>query len=177
MLPDARLSHATSGRLRIKVPSKKGDGAYFHSLKERLTQCGGVEGLSVNPVTGSVLVLHAAGVDAIREYAEAQGLFRLSGNSPLPVSGAATPLSQRVALNYESFDRRLRSMTGGEIDIPGMAFVVLLGLGIYQIGRGNFAAPAWYTAWWYALNIFLKGLPGGGGREGNKETSGKETTQ
>ena len=35
---------------------------------------------------------------------------------------------------------------------------LVLGMGGYEISRGRFATPAWYTAFWYALNIFLKGL-------------------
>jgi len=39
-----------------------------------------------------------------------------------------------------------------------MAILSLLGLGLYQILRGNFRAPPWYTAFWYALGIFTKSL-------------------
>ena len=37
-------------------------------------------------------------------------------------------------------------------------FGVLLALGIYQISRGNFMAPAWYTAFWYAFGVLTKTL-------------------
>lgn len=43
-------------------------------------------------------------------------------------------------------------------DLPGMAFLTLLGVGIYQLVRGNFAAPPWYTAFWYAMGIFTKSI-------------------
>jgi hypothetical protein len=39
-----------------------------------------------------------------------------------------------------------------------------MGAGIYQIARGNFAAPAWYTAFWYALGLF--------GNKGGKDAKG-----
>ena len=45
------------------------------------------------------------------------------------------------------------------MDLGTASFGALLIMGIYQISRGNFMAPAWYTAFWYALNIFLKSKP------------------
>jgi hypothetical protein len=49
-------------------------------------------------------------------------------------------------------------MTGGELDIPSVFFAALLISGIYQIARGNMAAPAWYTAFWYAFGIFSRDM-------------------
>ncbi len=47
-------------------------------------------------------------------------------------------------------------MTGGGLYLPGATFVALVGAGVYKIAQGKFAAPAWYMAFWYALNIFLR---------------------
>jgi hypothetical protein len=48
--------------------------------------------------------------------------------------------------------------TGGWLDLPGMAFLLLLGIGIYQIRRGNIGLPPWYTAFWYAFGVYTKSL-------------------
>ena len=64
-------------------------------------------------------------------------------------------LAESLGLTDQSTNDKIKKLTGGDMDIAGIAFVTLLGLGIYQISRGNFIAPAWYTAFWYAMNIFL----------------------
>ena len=57
--PDAYISHATSGRFRIRVPSKKGDAAFFQSLKELGGNFPNIHEVSVNPVSGSILIKHS----------------------------------------------------------------------------------------------------------------------
>ncbi len=151
MLPDAAVSHITAGRMRIKIASKKGDAAYFSCLHERFSSCEGIERLEVNALTGSVLFINPADIKVIAAYAEANKLFKLGRSQP-----DTTPFSNTIAKTFKAFDKKTKSFTGNDMDIPGAAFLVLLGVGIYQISRGNFTAPAWYTAFWYALNIFLK---------------------
>jgi copper chaperone CopZ len=50
--------HAVEGRLRIKVPEVKGAPLKAREIEGHLTLCPGVEEVSANPITGSVLVLY-----------------------------------------------------------------------------------------------------------------------
>ncbi len=154
MLPVATICHKTPGRLRVKVLSRKGDSSYFSSLAEHFSRYQGIDTLSVNAVTGSALFLHSLETQTIAQYAEANNLFRLEN----PKHKAAS-LSSKVVKSFRDFDKKIKAFTGDELDVPGLAFLALLGMGMYQISIGNFMAPAWYTAFWYALNIFLKALP------------------
>lgn len=156
-LPDAFLSHRISGRARLKIPSKKGDFHYFKSLKEQMPECSGIETVEVNPVSGSVLIVHTSDIEQIAEYARSRNIFDLKNNRPDPVN-----LRHTVSKTFKDINGKIKGITGGDMDIASAAFLTLLGLGIYQISRGNFAAPAWYTAFWYALNIFLKSGNKGG---------------
>jgi hypothetical protein len=157
--PDAFLSHKISGRARLKIPSKKGDFHYFKSLKEQLSGCSGIETVEVNPVSGSILIVHASDIEKIAEYARNKNIFNLKNNRPEPAN-----LHRTVSKAFKDINGKIKGITGGDMDIAGAAFLTLLGLGIYQISRGNFIAPAWYTAFWYALSIFLM--------SGNKEGQG-----
>lgn len=145
------MSHAITGRMRVKIPSKRMDSSYFASLKDQLTKKEEIIQVETNPMTGSLLIHHRLDSQTISDYAESAGLFMVAMQNP-----KTTPLSQKVTGAFKDFDKNVKGFTGGELDIPGIAFIVLTGLGVFQISRGNFAAPAWYTAFWYALNIFLK---------------------
>lgn len=156
-LPDALLSHKVSGRIRLKIPSKKGDSQYFESLKEQLYGFSGIKIVEINPMLGSVLIIHTSDVERIAEHAQKNSLFSLRSFKP-----NLTNLHYRVSEAFKDINKKIKGITGGDIDIAGLVFLSLLGLGIYQIMRGNFAAPAWYTAFWYAFDIFLKSGNKGG---------------
>jgi hypothetical protein len=149
-LIEALICHKSAGRLRLKVPSKKGNAAYFNELKNAFSEIEGLQGIEVNQMTASVLLL-AADTKKIADYAASKELFIIK-DEPMKHDS----LRSGVADAFRIINGKLKSVTGGDIDAAGAAFLALAGIGIYQISRGNFAAPAWYTAFWYALNIFLK---------------------
>jgi len=154
MLPEAHLGHQTSGRLRIRVPSQKGDPAYFSELRDAFFKYGNFERLEVNPHTGSVLFVDEnLDADAVMSYAEDKELFRLQQPKKNPES-----LSERIVQPIRELSDSLNSFTKGELDLPGMAFLALLGVGVYQLYKGNLRSPPWYTAFWYALGIFTKSI-------------------
>jgi hypothetical protein len=104
--------------------------------------------VEVNPLTAGIFLITRESASVIAEYAENSSLFRLRNPADHPVV-----LSRRFSDVFKVVNNKTRSFTGGELDIPSMIFLALLGSGIYQISRGNFEAPAWYTAFWYALGI------------------------
>jgi hypothetical protein len=153
-LPDAFLSHRTSGRVRIKIPSKKGDRAYFTVLMDELSKYSFIEKIETNPLTGSVLLIYRGDFETVVEKAEANNIFRLKESKT-----NSTDLHRKVSDVFKGINNQIKRITDGGLDLGAITFLSLLGAGIYQISRGNFTAPAWYTAFWYALNIFLKSRP------------------
>jgi hypothetical protein len=151
MLPAAHISHRTTGRLRVKIPSRKGDQAYLLSVKEHFSGLEGVEAVEINPLTASVLITHSSDERAIAQYARSSNLFVLQGLDSSPAG-----LQRRISKAFGNINSQLKTATSGEIDVGGLAFVVLMGFGVYQISVGNLTALPWYAAFWYALNIFLK---------------------
>jgi hypothetical protein len=154
MLPDARIVHQTSERMRLKIPSKKGDELYFLSLKKELSKQKGVEDLEVNPLTGSLLVLHNGNRQDLIHFAESKELFKVAAEEKQHYGS----LTSIVLGLFNSVNNVIKDLTKKELDIPAIAFLALISVAIYQIARGNFKAPAWYTALWYGTNIFLKSL-------------------
>jgi len=151
MIPDAYISHRTDHRLRIKVPSKKKDYEYFQILYQHLSEKKDIEKIEMNPLTGSVLITHNLDVDTLISEIQASSLFVLKK----PLLDQPT-LHKTIREQFKGFDNQVKGLTGGSLNIGTMAFIALAGAGIYQIARGNLAAPAWYTAFWYALGIFQK---------------------
>ncbi len=151
MIPDAHVSHGMAHRLRIKIPSKRGEVSYFSSLRERLSVCPGVKEIRVNPETGSALISYECQRKTIAEFARDNDLFLLKRSTP-----RRKTLFGNVADTFQGYNQYLRKLTGGEVDIPSLVFVSLLISGMWQIARGNLAMPAWYTAFYYALGVFTR---------------------
>jgi hypothetical protein len=149
--PEAHITHRTGQRLRIRIPARKGDPGYFSGLQSALTQLGKVDRVEVNPLTASVLIVASAGVEEVFDPAQVREWFTLRQSG-----SAIRPFSRKLIQGFQEVDSQIEQLTGGELDIPSIALIGLIFSGIYQISVGNFAAPAWYTAFWYAASIAVK---------------------
>ena len=165
-LPEAFISHQSADRLRIKVASRKGDAGYFANVVKSLSGLRKFEHLAANPLTGSVLLI-GENLDAgeIAAYARERELFQMTTAEPTSLM-----LMHRMVQPVASIDRSLRTITGGKIDLPSGIFFALLGTGIYQLARGRFIVPPWYTAFWYAFGlvsmyVIEKAAKGGAARQ------------
>ncbi|MFP3913188.1 MAG: HMA2 domain-containing protein [Desulfobacteraceae bacterium] len=154
MLPEAHICHQLSTRVRIRVPSKRGDTDFFDAAAQRLVRIKGSERVQANPATGSILITGKA-IDAekITGVAHEEGLFDM-----VSAQAETVPLAQRLVEPFRDTSAALSRFTKGELDLPGLVFLVLLGTGLYQLARGNFRTPPWYTAFWYALGVLTKSL-------------------
>jgi hypothetical protein len=137
MAPFAQVVHALPGRKRIRIPEKRGDEVYFTQVKERLADCPGVLAVEANPVTGGVLVHHAANATHFLHSAVEQGLFRVAGNN-LPIhSGANPPVPANRGVTVKSMPPFQLSSS-----LRRLIFLGLIGTGIVQVFRGNIVIPA-----------------------------------
>lgn len=151
MTPEAQVTHKTPSRLRVKIPGKRGDAAYFASVEEILGDHPDVESVAVNPRTGSALLITGADVSTIADIASEHDLFSLT-----TVPHKTSTLVDTIAGAFRSGNKRLLRYTGGELDIASLVFLFMVVSGIYQVMRGNVTIPAWYAAFYYAHHFFVK---------------------
>lgn len=150
-LPAARIGHQSPGRIRFKLNDQRGDGEYFSSLEAELKSEFGGLSITTNPATGSLLITgESIDLEAFEDYGRKRSLFRLKR------SGAGLPLAQRVAAPILSIDDKMNKISGGSLDMPGAIFLSALLFGLYELARGNFRTPPWYTAFWYAFGVYSK---------------------
>jgi len=152
----AFVGHETPGRLRLKIPSRKGDGAFFEQVQKRLFQCEGIEKVEVNAVTGSILCIHHTSLDAVAAYVRKKKVFDLRRETPGPGS-----VRQQVSGSFADLNRQIRGAMSGQVELWNLVFLFLIGSGVYQVARGNITAIPWYTAFYYAFNILSKAKNGG----------------
>lgn len=130
-LPSARIVHAIPGRMRVQVPSRRGDWLYFARTSEQLRSMAEVQSLDYNPRTGSLLIRHRSDPRTIAGFARENGLFELNPNH---------------AAGTEASGKR-RSAVGPLAPPLGIAAVTFGTLSAYQAIRGRLAGNATETFW------------------------------
>jgi hypothetical protein len=154
MFPEAFIAHQIQSRIRLKIPSRKGDALFFAELRDKLAGLKQFDQVESNFTTGSVLLVKAEiDVQQLARAADEEKLFHLILEETKPV-----PLKEQVAGPMAALSHQIKNFTGGELDLPGAIFSGLLLFGLYELARGNFTAPPWYTAFWYAFGIFSKSM-------------------
>ena len=100
MLPVAFLEHQIPGRIRLRVPSKRGDCAYFDSARQRLSGTPAWGEVKANARTGSLVIRDCGDVDRLKSEAAKRGLFSLADDKPAPP--AANPRASRDETGSDS---------------------------------------------------------------------------
>jgi hypothetical protein len=119
MTTRAFVEHRVPGRVRLRIPSKRGDISFFESVVQKLSAHPSVGELSGNPHTGNLVIHHSGSADDILSHA--LDLFELGE------LGEAEELSRAVAIQ-----------SGLPMpDILDGTAAVLAGCGAYQFARGG----------------------------------------
>ncbi len=147
-LPDAMVIQNVAGHLRIRVPSKKNDTEYFRMVEQVFLACENVKSIKVNPLTTSITLKYTGDLTDIKDFAFTHHLFSLTLKS-----SQLTPLMDNCEKGVMKADNLLNFLTFGQLDFRSIAFVFFVGVGIFQIARGNFMLPSWFTALWYASKL------------------------
>jgi hypothetical protein len=177
MAHKAEIAHHVRGRLRMKIPAAKGDECLLEQVKEALGAIPGVNEVSANPATGSVilhydpdqhgdfhLTLENHGKDHIIMPSRA-----LPAHAPVTeVDECARTIEEeaeflaehshtaRVVVDFcKSLDREVKLATGNAVDLKvlfpaGLAVYTFLELGFEA------ATPVWLTLGLFAVNHFIE---------------------
>jgi hypothetical protein len=144
----ARVCHATSGRLRIRIDARRRDAAYFAQLAEKIGRLPGIRRVEPNALTGTVLILHTLAQGRVRSAIESFAGVSLAPEDPQPSLGRLVPAGPGK--------RHAPASAGIPTDTRGLAILALLGLAIHQAIEGNVMVPA-VSLLWYAFNLFERG--------------------
>ncbi len=119
-IPAAHITHAIANRTRLRIPSRRGDRVYFASLATTLSVMPGIQRVTVQPVTGSVLLEHTKRLAKLLQAAQEAQLFRLSEpwQQPAPSQPAAVDPKLLIGIGMGVF--ALWQLTRGRILPPAM---------------------------------------------------------
>ena len=143
--PVARIEHQIPGRVRFRVPSKRGDAAFFAGVAVALRAQAGVVAVTTDARTGSVLVEHGMDTEGVVSLAAAQALFHVTGAQDRQRPKAA-------ALSLTAAGQRPKAAV---LSLTAAGFTAL---GAYQLTRGRVAGTT-VDSFWKAYGAYRIGLP------------------
>jgi len=158
MTPTAYVIHSSKGRLRIQIHEKKKDASFFASMKKHLKQLGFIDNIIVNDLTGSILMTgKEIDINKIQSYAQKNSLFDIQKKKKENLISFPTlpkPLTKILTEPIDNLNDFIKQTSNNNIDLAGMFFLSLMGVGTFQVIRGNVILPSWHTAFWYSLGIY-----------------------
>lgn len=153
--PSAFIKHQLPGRVRLKIPQKRGDINYFNRLEELFSDFLGINELKLNPSTASIVISHESDVpfQDIVEFAKTKNLFNLVEEAEDHDEVVPNLYIKALTLTgFNRFDKALLDYSKGRLDARSFVFLTLIGLAIHQAARGNVLAPA-STLLMYAIQL------------------------
>jgi hypothetical protein len=123
----AFVVHRTPTRLRIKIPERRRQVAYFAALRRVLVEHPDVVGVEVNPLTASVVINCRPGFDLTAPGNRFLGL-------QVALGGSAAPSAGQTWLRPAALDRRIRTLSGGELGLVAFIIKLVVAIVTKQLG-------------------------------------------
>jgi hypothetical protein len=164
-----QIAHRTPGRVRMKIPSAKGNPDLLREIGETFGMIPGIERVAVNPTTGSVILhydtdFHNAFNDRLASS--------LHTGPARPPSTQIDDLAQKIQNEaeflasksdsakvvvdfFKTMDREIKYATNNLIDLKVVLAVGIIGLTIFEVGA-TAATPVWLTLAVFTLNHLLE---------------------
>jgi len=164
------VAHQVPGRVRMKVPSAKGNPDLLKQIADTFAVIPGIERITVNPATGSV-VMHYD----IDQHHEFHGRLQ---DHVTPESGYRPPRTEidefankieqeaeflarhsdsarAIVDAFKAVDREIRIATDNNVDLKIVLALGIIGVTVLEVGAAA-ATPVWVTLSLFALNHVIE---------------------
>jgi hypothetical protein len=167
----ATIAHHVPGRMRLKIPSAKGNDLLFEEMRQSLAVVPGIHEIIINPATSSLTVHYAvdAHPDLHTSIDQHQEHFAVARTPPsTKISDMAHLVeeeaeflaehshSARVVVEFcKHLDREVKKATGNSVDLKVLVPLGLAAVTFVEIGA-TAATPIWLTIGLFSLNHFIE---------------------
>lgn len=145
----AWIVHQIAGRLRLRIPQRRKDVAFFNATVDFLQTLPGVTLAKANPATASLLIEFDASTTVpaqLKRYLREHQIEMDYGDPPMQ---AARP---SIKKGIDQLDQYIGLMSQQATDLRSIGVLFFLALSVLQMARGQVLAPA-TSLLWYALYL------------------------
>jgi hypothetical protein len=161
------IAHQVPGRVRLKIPTAKGNPELLKQISETFAVIPGIEEIVVNPTTGSVVLRYDA-----EQHDEFHGHIHALHPLHRPPSTEVDQLADKIeqeaeflARNSKSaravvdvckhLDGEIKRLTDNHVDFKIVLALGIIGLTVLEVGA-TAATPVWVTLTIFTLNHFIE---------------------
>jgi hypothetical protein len=166
------IAHQVPGRIRLKIPSAKGNADLLEQIKDTFGVIPGVENIDINPMTGSVVLFYD-----VDRHDEFHGAFQeqhggRAAEQHRPPNSEIDDLADKIEREaefladhshaarlvvdfFKQVDRQIKIASGNTIDLKIVLAVAIIGFTVFEVGAGA-ATPVWVTLVIFSLNHFIE---------------------
>src|SRR6201992_2471012 len=163
-----KIEHQVPGRVRMKIPAGKGNPELLKQISETFAVIPGIEEVTVNPSTGSV-VLH---YDTERHDEFHGRLQQHTGGHDKPPTNEIDALASKIEQEaeylaehshsakvivdfFKETDKQIKLATHNVVDLKILLAAGIAGFTIFEVGASA-ATPVWVTLSIFALNHMIQ---------------------
>jgi len=167
------IAHQVRGRIRMKIPAGKGNPDLLEQIKETFGAIPGIEQVTVNPTTGSVVLeydedRHDQFHDDLHQHLPTRHRpppneideFARKLEDEAEFLAEHSQVARAVVDFFKDLDRQIKSASGNMIDLKIVLAIGIIGFTVLEVGA-NAATPVWVTLVIFSLNHFIEMHPPG----------------
>jgi hypothetical protein len=169
------IAHQVPGRVRMKIPAAKGDVEMLREISETFGKIPGVEQVTVNPTTGSIVLQYDADRHdefhgELRDHCERHAIeqhrppateidelaHKIEDQAEFLAEHSA---SARMVVDFvKRVDREIKLATNNNIDLKIVLAAGIVGFTVLEVGTSA-ATPVWVTLSLFGINHFIEMHP------------------
>jgi cation transport ATPase len=163
------IAHQVPGRVRMKVPSAKGNPELLQQIAQTFCVIPGIERVTVNPATGSVVMhydvdQHHEFHGRLHDHVQAGGYrppttdideFTHKIEEEAEFLAQHSESARAVVDFFKKYDREIRQATDNNVDLKIALAVGIIGFTVLEVGTAA-ATPVWVTLTLFALNHVIE---------------------
>jgi cation transport ATPase len=171
-----QIAHQVPGRIRMKIPSAKGNPELLAEIQKTFSVVPGIEEVSVNPETGSVVLRYDPDRHDDFHAGFAHRYEQHAGHHPHHPPKAPSNEIDALASKIEEeanflaehsqtakavvdfcrhWDKEIKLASGNKVDLKMVMCVGLVGFMIFEVGAAA-ATPVWVTLTLFGMNHFIE---------------------
>jgi cation transport ATPase len=171
-----QIAHQVPGRIRMKIPSAKGNPELLAEIQKTFSVIPGIEEVKVNPETGSVVLRYDPDCHDDFHAGFAHRYEQHAGHHPQrpprPPSNEIDALASKIEeeANFlaqhsqaaktvvefcRHWDHEIKHASGNMFDLKMVMCVGLVGFMVFEVGAAA-ATPVWVTLTLFGLNHFIE---------------------
>ena len=170
--PKLQIAHQVRGRIRMKVPSAKGNPEQLEGYREALSVIPGIEKIEVNPDTGSIVLLYDPDLHERFQARFNSHLNDHHGHPNRPPTNEIDALANKIAQEAEFLakhselarglvdfcritDKQIKVHSGNFLDLKMLLAIGVVGFTVLEVGA-TAATPVWVTLALFGMHHFIE---------------------